>query len=160
MKAVMYLLLLDGGEVKRQPFQHLSLASASGAQGQKGKGSRDADWGKENVLASFLGACLPVKLKGKVCIAGDYPLAGLKGISLMGVLLLGVSCLGLVSMVVSLCQAVGMEVKHGHQQAQREGGLRHSSQLLHGQRTKGLGCWGSAVSTSHLLFLSATAFKW
>lgn len=69
MKSIVYLLLLDVGEVKAQSFQHLSLASASGAQGQKGKGSRDAHWGKENVLAGFLSDGLPVKLKGKVCIA-------------------------------------------------------------------------------------------
>lgn len=80
---------MDVGEVKGQASQQLSLATASGAQGQKGKGSRDADWGKENVLVRFLSGCLPVKLKGKVYIAWDYPLAGLKRIYLKRMLLLG-----------------------------------------------------------------------
>lgn len=159
-KAMVYLLLLDGGEVKGQSLQQLSLAAASGAQGHKGKGSRDADWGKENVLVRLLSGCLPVKLKGKVCIAWDYPLAGLKRICLERIQLLGVSCLRLVGVVISLGQTVGTEVKHGHQQAQWEHGLHHSSQILRGQRTKGLGCWRLAVSTPHLLFLSAPALKW
>lgn len=126
-KAMVDLLPLDVGEVKGQSFQHLSLATASGAQGQKGKGSRDTDWGKENVLARFLSGCLHVELKGKICIARDYPLAGLKRISLTEMLLLGVSCLRLVSVVITLGQAVDTEVKHGHQEAQWERGLHHSS---------------------------------
>lgn len=159
-KAMVYLLLLDGGEVKGQSLQQLGLAAASGAQGQKGKGSRDANWGKENVLVRFLSGCLPVKLKGKGCIAWDYPLAGLERIYLKRMLLLGVSCLRLVSVVISLGQTEDVEVKHGHQEAQWEHGFHHSSEILRGQRTKGLGCWRLAVSTPRVLFFSATAFKW
>jgi len=135
-KAIVYLLLPGVGEIKGQPFQHLSLTGSSGAQGQQCKGDGDADWGKENVLARFLDGCLPVKPEGKVCVAGDYLLAGLKRISLTGMLLLGVSCLGLVIVVVSVGQALDSEVKHGHQQAQQKGSLHHPLQLLCGQRTK------------------------
>lgn len=135
-KAIMYLLLPHVGEVKGQPFQHLSVTGGSGAQGQQGKGSGDADWGKENILARFLGGCLPVKPESKVCVAGDYPLAGLKRISLMEMLLLGLSFLDLAIVVIGLGQAVDREVKHSHHQAQRQGGLHHPLHLQCGQRVK------------------------
>lgn len=135
-KAIVYLLLPCVGEVKGQSFQHLSVTGGSGAQGQQGKGSGDADWGKENILARFLGGCLPVKPESKVCVAGDYPLAGLKRISLMEMPLLGLSFLDLAIVVVSLGQAVDSEVKHSHHQAQRQRGLHRPLQLRCGQRTK------------------------
>lgn len=136
MKAIVYLLLPCVSEVKGQSFQHLSVTGGSGAQGQQGKGSGDADWGKENILARFLGGHLPVKLESKVCVAGDYPLAGLKRISLMEMPLLGLSFLDLAIVVVSLGQAVDSEVEHSHHQAQRQRGLHRPLQLRSGQRMK------------------------
>ncbi|KAI1237629.1 hypothetical protein IHE44_0013712, partial [Lamprotornis superbus] len=102
-------------EVKDYPFQRLSLTGGSRDQREQSKSSRQADQGEENTLARF---------------------SGLKRISPMGMLLLGVSWLLLVSVVISLGQAVDTEVEHSHQQAQWERGLHHSSQILHGQRAK------------------------
>ena len=117
MKAVVYLLLPAVGEIKGQPLQQLSLGCGSGTQGQQGKGSRDTDWGEENILARCLDSCLPVKPEGKVCVAGDYMLAECKRFFLMRMLLVEVSCLRLIIVVVMLSHAGDCRVKYGQQQA-------------------------------------------
>lgn len=117
MKATVYLFLPVVGEIEGQPLQQLSLGCGSGAQSQQGKGSRDTDWGEENILARCLDSCLSVKPEGKVCVAGDYMLTESKRIFLMRMLLMEVSCFGLFIVMVCLSHAGDCRVKDGQQQA-------------------------------------------